>query len=222
MLHGMEKKRTSAGGLFSGAPKLQNHRSQGHGCGAAARRGRRIALARKRREAGSSVMTLLILSLLAGIIANRSAAAAGDKPLIWSDAASGFAIGGFDPLAYFLKGGPERPQNALEARWGGAYWRFANIGNRAAFLAHPEIYAPQFGGFDPYLLTRHKTVRGNPVIFAIHENRLYLFNSLDSRAKWRRHKRAYIIQAGFVWRERAAREAGLAVAHFPPDANRQK
>ena len=44
----------------------------------------------------------------------------------------------------------------------GAVWRFRNEGNRASFVAHPEIYGPQFGGYDPVDLARGVTVAGNP------------------------------------------------------------
>ena len=40
---------------------------------------------------------------------------------------------------------PRRPGVPL---WG-VTWRFVNEGNRAAFNADPEVYMPQFGGYDP-------------------------------------------------------------------------
>jgi hypothetical protein len=141
---------------------------------------------------------------------------AGQKPLVWSDALSGLAIGGFDPIAYFLHKRPARPQGDIEAAWGGTYWRFISRSNRAAFLEHPHIYAPRFGGFDPYGLARHRTIKGNPVIFAIFKGRLYLFHSLTNRDKWSRHKSAYIIQAKEEWLVRGADEAGLEAASSVP------
>ena len=44
----------------------------------------------------------------------------------------------------------------------GAVWRFRNEGNRASFVAHPDIYGPQFGGYDPIDVARGVTVAGNP------------------------------------------------------------
>ena len=57
----------------------------------------------------------------------------------------------------------------------GAVWRFRNEGNRAAFVGHPEIYGPQFGGYDPVDVARGVTVAGNPRFWLIRGQRLYLF-----------------------------------------------
>src|SRR5262249_10116544 len=56
---------------------------------------------------------------------------------------SGFAIEGFDPVAYFVDGRAEQGLPDFEATEAGAVWRFRNEGNRASFVAHPEVYGPQ-------------------------------------------------------------------------------
>src|SRR5262249_3036345 len=67
---------------------------------------------------------------------------------------SGLAIEGFDPVAYFTDDRPIRGLPDFEAAEGGAVWRFQNAGNRDAFAANPEIYGPQFGGYDPIDIAR--------------------------------------------------------------------
>ena len=94
---------------------------------------------------------------------------------------SGLAIEGFDPVAYFTDGQAEPGHEAFEASQAGAVWRFRNEGNRASFVAHPEIYGPQFGGYDPVDLARGVTVAGNPRFWLILGQRLYLFNREQSR-----------------------------------------
>jgi len=42
-------------------------------------------------------------------------------------------------------------------------------------MAHPEIYGPQFGGYDPVDVARGVTLAGNPRFFTIAGQRLYLF-----------------------------------------------
>jgi hypothetical protein len=95
---------------------------------------------------------------------------------------SGLAIEGFDPVAYFVDGAPELGSEDFEASQDGAVWRFRNQGNRASFLAHPEIYGPQFGGYDPVDLARGVTVAGSPRFWLISGQRLYLFSREESRA----------------------------------------
>jgi hypothetical protein len=94
---------------------------------------------------------------------------------------TGLAIEGFDPVAYFVDAGPVRGQEGFEASQTGAVWRFHNEGNRAAFVAHPEIYGPQFGGYDPIDLARGVTVAGNPRFWVISGSRLYLFGREQTR-----------------------------------------
>ena len=79
---------------------------------------------------------------------------------------SGLAIEGFDPVAYFVDSQPVLGLPDFEAWQGGAVWRFHNDGNRASFLAHPEVYGPQFGGYDPIDVARGVTVAGNPRFWA--------------------------------------------------------
>jgi len=88
---------------------------------------------------------------------------------------SGLAIEGFDPVAYFTENQPVLGLPDFEAAQAGAVWRFHNEGNRASFMAHPEIYGPQFGGYDPVDVARGVTLAGNPRFFTITGQRLYLF-----------------------------------------------
>src|ERR1700733_2801821 len=69
---------------------------------------------------------------------------------------SGLAIEGYDPVAYFVDARPTIGLPEFEASQAGAVWRFHNEGNRASFVAHPDIYGPQFGGYDPLDLARGK------------------------------------------------------------------
>src|SRR5689334_16426471 len=46
---------------------------------------------------------------------------------------SGYAISGFDPVAYFVGGGPVAGRSAYEFVYDRALWRFHNEGNLIAF-----------------------------------------------------------------------------------------
>jgi hypothetical protein len=94
---------------------------------------------------------------------------------------SGLAIEGYDPVAYFVEARPIVGLPDFEASQAGAVWRFHNEGNRASFVAHPEIYGPQFGGYDPSDLARGVTVAGNPRFWLVSGARLYLFGREPNR-----------------------------------------
>jgi hypothetical protein len=94
---------------------------------------------------------------------------------------TGLAIEGFDPVAYFVDAQPKVGFVTFEASQAGVVWRFRNEGNRASFLAHPDIYGPQFGGYDPVDMARGITVAGNPRFWLISDQRLYLFSRENAR-----------------------------------------
>jgi len=94
---------------------------------------------------------------------------------------TGLAISGFDPVAYFTDAGPKIGRPDMELSLGGVAWRFLNEGNRAAFAAHPEVYRPQFGGYDPVAIARGTSVPGHPLFWAVVGKRLYLFYSDTAR-----------------------------------------
>ena len=64
---------------------------------------------------------------------------------------------------------------AFEFRYGGAVWRFCNIGNRDAFADRPDVYMPRFGGYDPTSVVRGVATAGNPNVWLIAGKRLFLF-----------------------------------------------
>ena len=97
------------------------------------------------------------------------------------DRYTGLAIGGFDPVSYFTDARPLVGQPGFEAAEAGAIWRFRNEGNRAVFVGHPEIYSPQFGGYDPTDVARGIAVAGSPRFWLVAGQRLFLFGAAESR-----------------------------------------
>ena len=112
---------------------------------------------------------------------------------------SGLAIEGFDPVAYFIEGQPALGSPDFEASQAGAVWRFRNEGNRASFVAHPEIYGPQFGGYDPVDVARGVTLAGNPRFWVIAGDRLYLFGLEEHRDVFVADPERFLRQARTVW-----------------------
>jgi hypothetical protein len=120
---------------------------------------------------------------------------------------TGLAIEGYDPVAYFVLGAPIKGLPDFEANQAGAVWRFHNEGNRASFVAHPEVYGPQFGGYDPTDIARGVIVAGNPRFFLVTEDRLYLFALEANRDAFASEPEHFLAQARERW---PALEATLA------------
>ena len=124
---------------------------------------------------------LASLTTLAAVAGFPSQAGAQTTERVIVNRYTGLAIEGYDPLAYFVDGRAELGRQDFEASQAGAVWRFRNEGNRASFVAHPEIYGPQFGGYDPIDLARGVTYAGNPRFWLIVKQRLYLFGRQQNR-----------------------------------------
>jgi hypothetical protein len=142
---------------------------------------------------------IALFALLAGLMAQVLAGHAAITERIVTNRFSGLAIGGFDPVAYFVDGQPVLGLEDFEAWQGGVVWRFHNEGNRASFLAHPEIYGPQFGGYDPIDVARGITVAGNPRLWFIADGRLFLFSREASRDAFAASPGRYIQRADARW-----------------------
>ena len=127
---------------------------------------------------------MALFALMAAIFAligpDRSAQGATTQRIV-VNRYSGLAIEGFDPVAYFTDARAVRGLPDFEAAEAGAVWRFHNASNRDAFAAHPEVYGPQFGGYDPIEIARGIAYAGNPNFFVVTGQRLYLFAREESR-----------------------------------------
>ena len=118
---------------------------------------------------------LIGLALAAGLLP----AAAADPLVV--NAGTGLALSGYDPVAYFTNRRPELGKASLETTFDGAVWRFRNVGNQLAFKERPDVYRPRFGGYDPVGIARSRSVPGNPLFWAITDEKLYLFYSDSDR-----------------------------------------
>lgn len=122
------------------------------------------------------------LSVVAtGVLASISATQAATTEQIVNDRHTGLAIHGFDPVAYFIGGTATPGNDEFEHTFGGVAWRFCNEGNLAAFIADPELYIPRFGGYDPVAVARGVAVPGDPRLWLMSEERLYLFFAPEAR-----------------------------------------
>jgi hypothetical protein len=115
------------------------------------------------------------------------------------DRHTGLAIGGFDPVAYFVEAEPMLGKGDFEYAMAGTVWRFRNEGNRAAFVDKPEVYMPRFGGYDAVAVARDVGVPGDPRLWLIVEDRLYLFYSPEARTTFAGNFKTIVEAAERSW-----------------------
>jgi hypothetical protein len=162
---------------------------------------------RSGKEFRRGIAFILLLAGLGSQACPPFAARAATTERVVVNRYSGLAIEGFDPVAYFVDARPLVGLPDFEASKAGAVWRFRNEGNRASFVAHPDIYGPQFGGYDPINLARGVTFAGNPRFWLISGQRLYLFGLEENRDAFAAAPERFLRQAKPRW---SALEQGLA------------
>lgn len=115
------------------------------------------------------------------------------------NARDGVAIDGYDPVAYFADGRPVpgRPEHSVEH--GGVRWLFSTEAHRDAFLADPERYRPQYGGFCAYAVANGQFAKIDPEAWSIEGGRLYLNYDLSIRDRWLGDVDGYIRRADENW-----------------------
>ncbi|MFT5422155.1 MAG: hypothetical protein ACI9D5_002922 [Candidatus Endobugula sp.] len=105
---------------------------------------------------------------------------------------SGVAIRGTDTVAYFTQGKPVAGSDDFTTQWQSATWKFASQEHLDLFIATPEKYAPQFGGYCAYGVFKGQLVKIEPENWTIIDDKLYLnFNSSIQRT-WEKDPQRYI------------------------------
>lgn len=120
--------------------------------------------------------TALAVTFLCGMIGS---AYAGEQYLD----ETGYAVSGYDVVSYFDLpqsdvGAPQRAplegNSQFIVEFNGANFAFATEANRERFLADPTAFTPQYDGHCAYGVTKGNKVPGNPMLWRIVDDKLYL------------------------------------------------
>ncbi len=113
------------------------------------------------------------------------------------------AIGGYDPVAYFMLGKAKVGQSSYAVWYEGATYYFSSLQHKSAFLKEPSRYEPQYGGWCAYAMGQTgEKVAIDPETFKIVDGKLYLFynrffnNTLKS---WNKNESQLKRQAELNW-----------------------
>ena len=137
----------------------------------------------------------LIGLLAAAPLLARPAFAA--SPEVFAD--GGLAIRGADPVAFFTHRAPVIGQAQHGLMWKGATWQFASADNMARFEANPEAYAPQFGGYCAFAMSKGAIATSVPEAWTIHDNKLFLNYSVNVRGIWSEDIPGNVARANAFW-----------------------
>lgn len=109
------------------------------------------------------------------------------------------AIRGYDPVTYFTVGEPTPGKDKYSTRWQGAIYKFSRAENLALFKSDPAQYAPQYGGYCAYAVSKGATASTEPEAWTIVNGKLYLNFSLSVQKRWRKDIPGHIKAADNNW-----------------------
>lgn len=92
------------------------------------------------------------------------------------------AVHGYDPTAYFTKRRAIKGRKWINERVGGATYYFRSRSSRYEFLGDAPKYQPQFGGYCATSMSRGRLEDIDPHLFAVYNNKLYLFRDPEAKA----------------------------------------
>ena len=85
---------------------------------------------------------------------------------------------GHDAVGYFTERKPVKGDPKISYDWDGERYQFASTANRAKFVANPDQYAPQFGGYCTGSMARGSKAEADPKAFIIAAGKLYVFGQM--------------------------------------------
>ena len=108
------------------------------------------------------------------------------------------AVEGYDVVTFF-SGKPQDGKAEFSASYKGADWYFFNQGNRDLFLTNPEQFAPQYGGYCAWAVSKGKLAPGRADHFHVEDGKLYMNYNARIQRRWLKGKANFIESANSRW-----------------------
>ena len=125
------------------------------------------------------IIPVLLFSALGGICVPSHAEQT--HPVLITDhavcAPDGVALGGYDPVAYFLSG-PQKGLQDFSAEYENLTYYFSNAENRARFIASPDSYLPKYRGWCSATLSMGRLACPDFTNYKIEDGQLLLFERI--------------------------------------------
>ncbi len=132
----------------------------------------------------------MIRSILLVLALSSSAIAQNDEPdeLKYCLFDGNIGLGGYDPIGYFEKNAAIEGDIDITAEHDGVVYQFVSEDNKKKFLASPDRYLPQFGGWCSMTLAMGQATTPKYDNFIIKDDKLFLFErtlSVNGKELWK-------------------------------------
>jgi YHS domain-containing protein len=111
----------------------------------------------------------------------------------------GLALQGYDAVAYFADGQPEKGDPKFQTTLKGVTYYFASADHLKKFKGYPNLYLPQFGGFCAMGTAMNHKFEGDPNVWKIVDKKLYLNFNPDVGLHWSKDIPGNIVRADENW-----------------------
>ena len=139
------------------------------------------------------ILAVCLLSLFV------TGSALADSPIAAVNSEHGLAVKGYDPVSYFTTGKPTPGLAQFSTTYKGATYRFASAEDRDRFIAAPEKFVPQYGGYCAYAISLNKIADIDPDEWTIVNDKLYLNNGFLAQSLWSLDKSGNIVRGDHNW-----------------------
>ncbi|MDP4264899.1 MAG: YHS domain-containing (seleno)protein [Bacteroidota bacterium] len=125
----------------------------------------------------------------------------------------GVILQGYDAVAYFTQLKAVKGDPTYSARYNGATYWFSSEANASLFKDHPDMFAPQYGGFCGYAMALDKLRPINPEIFDVIDGKLILQHSQDAYTQFHKDIANNITKANGNWPGQVKKHAGKKIKY---------
>ena len=111
------------------------------------------------------------------------------------------ALGGYDVVSYFTENKAAPGKEKFSFKYRDRKWLFSSSNHLELFKNNPEKYIPAYGGYCAWAAgERNRLYPGDPNIFLIYKNKLYMNNNPAVHKKWLLDKDSLIKKADEFWK----------------------
>jgi YHS domain-containing protein len=150
----------------------------------------------------SSLTIFAAAALAAGaLIAPAAHAIVSDSTSEIDTDTTGLAMQGYDAVAYFTDGQPKKGSAQFKIEHDGATYYFVSAAHLQMFKDNPAAYLPQYGGFCAMGTALSHKLEGDPNVWRIVDQKLYLNVNPDVAERWKKDIPGNIVKANDNWPE---------------------
>ncbi len=119
---------------------------------------------------------------------------------IYTSFFSNKALDGYDAVSYFNADKPQLGNKKYKTVYKDTEWYFISKANLELFKTAPENYEPQYGGHCAWAVAeKSDKAPGDPTVWTIVNNKLYLNYNRDIQEKWEQSIPIFIASADKIW-----------------------